>query len=41
MNTIRTIPLVLLIAAAGLYVFVRETVLGRPARWKLPLPRNR
>ena len=32
---------ILLIAGAGLYVFVRETVLGRYAKWKRPLPRNR
>lgn len=32
---------IVLIAGAGLYVFIRETVLGRSAKWKLPLPRNR
>lgn len=32
---------IVLIAGAGLYVFIRETVLGRSTRWKLPLPRNR
>ncbi len=30
-----------LIAFGGLYVFVRETMLGRSAKWKLPLPRNK
>jgi len=32
---------IVLIALAGLYVFIRETMLGRAAKWKLPLPRNK
>lgn len=30
-----------LIAGSGLYVFLREAMLGRSAKWKLPLPRNK
>lgn len=32
---------ILLIAGAGLFVFIRETLLGQPGRWKKPLPRSR
>lgn len=32
---------ILLIAGGGLFVFIRETLLGNAGRWKKPLPRSR